>query len=147
MPFAFFPKAFLTYASSVQVGAQSGIQECKHQFALDRWNCPESTLQLSTHNGLRSGKKAWIHNIYFSPNTWQRGFKSGNCQLCWSARCANTEFLRAAKALNLRSDLDAEGTQTWTDMPRCNHINKTLVAQHLHHINVYKHIYAQFMRL
>uniref|UniRef100_A0A672JNA9 Protein Wnt n=1 Tax=Salarias fasciatus TaxID=181472 RepID=A0A672JNA9_SALFA len=47
------PKAFLTYASSVRVGAQRGIQECKHQFALEKWNCPESTLQLSTHSGLR----------------------------------------------------------------------------------------------
>lgn len=50
------PKAFLTYASSVQLGAQSGIQECKHQFAWERWNCPENTLQLSTHSGLRRGK-------------------------------------------------------------------------------------------
>lgn len=54
------PKAFLTYASSVQLGAQSGIQECKHQFAWERWNCPENTLQLSTHSGLRSGKKCMI---------------------------------------------------------------------------------------
>ena len=38
------------------MGAQSGIQECKHQFGWDRWNCPESALQLSTHTGLRSGK-------------------------------------------------------------------------------------------
>ncbi|MGH0178133.1 UNVERIFIED_CONTAM: hypothetical protein FKN15_002290 [Acipenser sinensis] len=54
------PKAFLTYSSSVQVGAQSGIAECKHQFAWDRWNCPESALQLSTHNRLRNGGKGWI---------------------------------------------------------------------------------------
>ncbi|CAL9707296.1 unnamed protein product [Knipowitschia caucasica] len=40
------PKAFLTYARSVQVGTQSGIDECKHQFALDRWNCPDSATQL-----------------------------------------------------------------------------------------------------
>lgn len=53
-------QAFLTYAGSVQVGAQSGIQECKHQFAWDRWNCPQSTLQLSTHNGHRSGKKGFF---------------------------------------------------------------------------------------
>ncbi|XP_054648185.1 protein Wnt-8a-like isoform X1 [Dunckerocampus dactyliophorus] len=59
------PKAFLTYAGSVQVGAQSGIYECKHQFAWDRWNCPESTLQLSTHNGLRSATKetSFVHAI------------------------------------------------------------------------------------
>ncbi|XP_072289910.1 protein Wnt-8a-like [Eucyclogobius newberryi] len=59
------PKAFLTYASSVQSGAQSGIQECKHQFGLDRWNCPESTLQLSTHKGLRSATKetSFVHAI------------------------------------------------------------------------------------
>lgn len=49
------PQAFLTYASSVQVGAQSGIHECKHQFALEKWNCPERTLQMSTHNTLRTG--------------------------------------------------------------------------------------------
>ncbi|XP_077434253.1 protein Wnt-8a-like isoform X1 [Vanacampus margaritifer] len=59
------PKAFLTYAGSVQVGAQSGIQECKHQFAWDRWNCPQSTLQLSTHNGHRSATRetAFVHAI------------------------------------------------------------------------------------
>nr|QEQ06475.1 Wnt8a [Hippocampus erectus] len=59
------PKAFLTYAGSVQVGARSGIQECKHQFAWDRWNCPQSTLQLSTHNGHRSATKetSFVHAI------------------------------------------------------------------------------------
>ncbi|XP_030622223.1 protein Wnt-8a-like [Chanos chanos] len=59
------PKAYLTYASSVQVGAQSGIEECKHQFAWDRWNCPESALQLSTHKGLRSATKetSFVHAI------------------------------------------------------------------------------------
>lgn len=64
--FAFSPKAFLTYTSSVQVGARSGIQECKHQFMLEKWNCPESTLQLSTHNGLRSGKtlvSTYLRNV------------------------------------------------------------------------------------
>ncbi|MGH0116630.1 UNVERIFIED_CONTAM: hypothetical protein FKN15_012225, partial [Acipenser sinensis] len=57
--------AFLTYSSSVQVGAQSGIAECKHQFAWDRWNCPESALQLSTHNGLRSATRetSFVHAI------------------------------------------------------------------------------------
>ncbi|KAG7252549.1 hypothetical protein CRUP_021317, partial [Coryphaenoides rupestris] len=40
---------------SVAAGAQSGIEECKHQFAWDRWNCPERGLQLSTHSSLRSG--------------------------------------------------------------------------------------------
>ncbi|KAG2455314.1 WNT8 protein, partial [Polypterus senegalus] len=54
------PHAYLTYSSSVQVGAQLGVEECKYQFAWDRWNCPESALQLSTHNGLRSGGKGWI---------------------------------------------------------------------------------------
>ncbi|MGH0116382.1 UNVERIFIED_CONTAM: hypothetical protein FKN15_035686 [Acipenser sinensis] len=59
------PKAFLTYSSSVQVGAQSGIAECKHQFAWDRWNCPESALQLSTHNGIRSATRetSFVHAI------------------------------------------------------------------------------------
>ncbi|KAM6976913.1 protein Wnt-8a-like [Aplochiton taeniatus] len=59
------PKAFLTYANSVQIGAQNGIQECKHQFALDRWNCPESALQLSTHSGLRGATRetSFVHAI------------------------------------------------------------------------------------
>ncbi|XP_026881530.1 protein Wnt-8a-like [Electrophorus electricus] len=59
------PKAYLTYASSVQIGAQRGIEECKYQFAWDRWNCPESELQLSTQKGLRSATKetAFLHAI------------------------------------------------------------------------------------
>ena len=51
-----FPQAYLIYSSSVAAGAQSGIEECKYQFAWDRWNCPERALQLSTHSSLRSGK-------------------------------------------------------------------------------------------
>ena len=47
------PQAYLTYARSVQVGAQRGVEECKHQFAWDRWNCPDSATQLK---GLRRGK-------------------------------------------------------------------------------------------
>ncbi|KAM9470676.1 protein Wnt-8a-like [Clarias gariepinus] len=59
------PKAYLMYASSVQAGAQRGIEECKYQFAWDRWNCPESELQLSTQKGLRRATKetAFIHAI------------------------------------------------------------------------------------
>ncbi|XP_072484573.1 protein Wnt-8b isoform X1 [Notamacropus eugenii] len=52
------PKAYLIYSSSVAAGAQSGIEECKYQFAWDRWNCPERALQLSSHGGLRSGKES-----------------------------------------------------------------------------------------
>lgn len=49
-------QAYLIYSSSVAAGAQSGIEECKYQFAWDRWNCPERALQLSTHSSLRSGE-------------------------------------------------------------------------------------------
>ncbi|XP_042563885.1 protein Wnt-8a-like [Clupea harengus] len=49
------PKAHLTYASSVQAGARNGIEECKQQFAWDRWNCPESALHLTTPGRLRAG--------------------------------------------------------------------------------------------
>ncbi|XP_043911546.1 protein Wnt-8b [Protopterus annectens] len=57
--------AYLIYSSSVAAGAQSGIEECKHQFAWDRWNCPERALQLSTHSGLRSANQetAFVHAI------------------------------------------------------------------------------------
>ncbi|XP_018611862.1 protein Wnt-8a-like [Scleropages formosus] len=59
------PKAFLAYTSSVQAGAQKGIEECKYQFAWDRWNCPESALQLSTHNGIRGATRetSFVHAI------------------------------------------------------------------------------------
>ncbi|XP_051277132.1 protein Wnt-8-like [Dicentrarchus labrax] len=56
------PKAYLTHARSVQVGAQSGIEECKHQFAWDRWNCPESATQLK---GLKRATRetSFVHAI------------------------------------------------------------------------------------
>ena len=54
-PAAAAAQAYLIYSSSVAAGAQSGIEECKYQFAWDRWNCPERALQLSTHSSLRSG--------------------------------------------------------------------------------------------
>ncbi|KAM8911638.1 protein Wnt-8b [Lycaon pictus] len=59
------PKAYLIYSSSVAAGAQSGIEECKYQFAWDRWNCPERALQLSSHGGLRSANRetAFVHAI------------------------------------------------------------------------------------
>ncbi|MEQ2187651.1 Protein Wnt-8b [Goodea atripinnis] len=56
----FFSAAYLIYSSSVAAGAQSGIEECKYQFAWDRWNCPERALQLSTHSSLRSGGHGWL---------------------------------------------------------------------------------------
>ncbi|XP_061582371.1 protein Wnt-8a-like [Cololabis saira] len=59
------PKAFLTYTSSVQIGAQNGVRECKNQFAWEKWNCPETSLQLSTHSGLRMATRetAFMHAI------------------------------------------------------------------------------------
>lgn len=57
-----FRQAYLIYSSSVTAGAQSGIEECKYQFAWDRWNCPERALQLSSHGGLRSGKERLDHS-------------------------------------------------------------------------------------
>ncbi|XP_006899569.1 PREDICTED: protein Wnt-8a [Elephantulus edwardii] len=59
------PKAYQTYTTSVALGAQSGVEECKFQFAWERWNCPENALQLSTHNRLRSATRetSFIHAI------------------------------------------------------------------------------------
>ncbi|KAK7922560.1 hypothetical protein WMY93_009462 [Mugilogobius chulae] len=56
------PRAFLTYARSVQVGTKNGIEECKYQFALDRWNCPDSATQLK---GLRRATRetSFVHAI------------------------------------------------------------------------------------
>uniref|UniRef100_A0A8D2LHE1 Protein Wnt n=1 Tax=Varanus komodoensis TaxID=61221 RepID=A0A8D2LHE1_VARKO len=59
------PKAYLTYSTSVAAGAQLGMEECKHQFNWEHWNCPESTLQLSTHNKLRRATRetSFVHAI------------------------------------------------------------------------------------
>ncbi|XP_060616973.2 protein Wnt-8a [Anolis sagrei] len=59
------PKAYLTYSTSVAAGAHLGIEECKFQFAWERWNCPESALQLSTHYKLRSATRetSFVHAI------------------------------------------------------------------------------------
>ncbi|XP_037531901.1 protein Wnt-8a-like [Nematolebias whitei] len=56
------PKAYLPYARSVQVGTQSGAAECKHQFSWDRWNCPDSSMQL---RGLRRATRetSFVHAI------------------------------------------------------------------------------------
>ncbi|XP_062405878.1 protein Wnt-8a-like, partial [Sardina pilchardus] len=59
------PKADLTYASSVQAGARSGIQECKQQFAWDLWNCPESAVLLTAPGTLRAATRetSFLHAI------------------------------------------------------------------------------------
>nr|XP_040031539.1 protein Wnt-8a-like [Gasterosteus aculeatus aculeatus] len=56
------PKAHLTYARSVQGGAQTGIDECKHQFAWDRWNCPDSATQLKGLK-LATRETSFVHAI------------------------------------------------------------------------------------
>ncbi|XP_038627420.1 protein Wnt-8a [Tachyglossus aculeatus] len=58
------PKAYLTYTTSVALGAQSGIEECKFQFAWERWNCPENALQISTQSRLSATREtSFIHAI------------------------------------------------------------------------------------
>ncbi len=87
--FALF-QAYLIYSSSVAAGAQSGIEECKYQFAWDRWNCPERALQLSTHSGLRSGENYDLFGCLFYVYCTFRSLKiqiliekkSPECVLC-----------------------------------------------------------------
>ncbi|XP_021497121.1 protein Wnt-8a isoform X1 [Meriones unguiculatus] len=59
------PKAYLTYTTSVALGAQIGIEECKFQFAWERWNCPEHAFQFSTHNRLSGATRetSFLHAI------------------------------------------------------------------------------------
>ncbi|ERE81273.1 protein Wnt-8a-like protein [Cricetulus griseus] len=59
------PKAYLTYTTSVALGTQTGMEECKFQFAWERWNCPEHAFQFSTHNRLRGATResSFIHAI------------------------------------------------------------------------------------
>lgn len=59
----FTPQAYLRYARSVQMGVQSGIVECKHQFAWDRWNCPDSA---TLPKGLRRGKLRKTRFFFFT---------------------------------------------------------------------------------
>lgn len=46
-------QAHLNYARSVQMGVRNGLDECKHQFAWDKWNCPDTSTQ---PKGLRRGR-------------------------------------------------------------------------------------------
>ncbi|XP_017356472.1 protein Wnt-8a [Cebus imitator] len=96
------PKAYLTYTTSVALGAQSGIEECKFQFAWERWNCPENALQLSTHNRLRSGKfplrKFHVANCHKIPTTEklrchiELGLRWGGHGWIWGGCSDNVEF-------------------------------------------------------
>ena len=76
-------QAYLTYTTSVALGAQSGIEECKFQFAWERWNCPENALQLSTHNRLRSGKFVQPVQGGICPWSWACGM-----YVCVTCMCA-----------------------------------------------------------
>ncbi|EGW06698.1 protein Wnt-8a isoform X1 [Cricetulus griseus] len=59
------PKAYLTYTTSVALGTQTGMEECKFQFAWGGWNCPEHAFQFSTHNrvGGATRESSFIHAI------------------------------------------------------------------------------------
>lgn len=64
-------------------GAHSGMEECKFQFGWERWNCPESALQLSTHNRLRSGECAQTRQ-YRIPSPGCLWVPAGMCSAeCW----------------------------------------------------------------
>lgn len=54
-------QAYVTYTASVALGAQMGMEECKFQFAWERWNCPEHAFQFSTHTRPRGGKFSSDH--------------------------------------------------------------------------------------
>lgn len=54
-------QAYLTYTTSVALGTRIGIEECKFQFAWERWSCPEHAFQFSTHNRLRGGEFSRDH--------------------------------------------------------------------------------------
>ncbi|KAI6066287.1 Protein Wnt-8b [Aix galericulata] len=100
------PKAYLIYSSSVAAGAQSGIEECKFQFAWDRWNCPERALQLSSHGGLRSDKANLIYRVSFLPCSLQI---SPNAVSCMARVISNTGLAMKSLAhlLSLSSHLTA----------------------------------------
>ncbi|XP_064631758.1 protein Wnt-8b-like isoform X2 [Lineus longissimus] len=57
--------AYMVFSESVAAGAQTGVKECKDQFKWDRWNCPENTFSLFTHNALPRANKetSFVHAI------------------------------------------------------------------------------------
>ncbi|NP_001161678.1 wingless-type MMTV integration site family, member 8 precursor [Saccoglossus kowalevskii] len=59
------PKAYLTFSQSVAAGAMHGMEECRHQFLWDRWNCPESSLPMFTQNALERANRetSFVHAI------------------------------------------------------------------------------------
>ncbi|XP_070543957.1 protein Wnt-8b-like [Ptychodera flava] len=59
------PKAFEVFASTVAGGAQYGMEECRHQFVWDRWNCPQSALPMFTQNALPRANRetSFIYSI------------------------------------------------------------------------------------
>ncbi|XP_040218268.1 protein Wnt-8b [Rana temporaria] len=91
------PKAYLIYSSSVAAGAQSGIEECKYQFAWDRWNCPERTIQLSSHGGLRSD---WTPPSTGSSTTGSSLYDSGPSSPVWSIHFNRILFSRLESQYN-----------------------------------------------
>ncbi|XP_077115257.1 protein Wnt-8b isoform X1 [Ranitomeya variabilis] len=91
------PKAYLIYSSSVAAGAQSGIEECKYQFAWDRWNCPERTLQLSSHSGLRSD---WNLHSTGSSTPGSSHYETGSPTPVWSINFNRILFSRLESQYN-----------------------------------------------
>ncbi|XP_078577765.1 protein Wnt-8b-like isoform X1 [Branchiostoma floridae x Branchiostoma japonicum] len=57
-------QASLTYASSVAAGAQTAMEECKHQFSWDRWNCTDNALSMFKPNTLPANREtSFVHAI------------------------------------------------------------------------------------
>ncbi|CAG0898523.1 unnamed protein product [Darwinula stevensoni] len=55
--------ASLSLTESVAIGAQLGIEECRHQFKWERWNCPKSAFLRSGELRPATRETAFVHAI------------------------------------------------------------------------------------
>ena len=102
-PAAAAAQAYLIYSSSVAAGAQSGIEECKYQFARrEPCSCPPTAacaaVRPATHRETRTPVKARISSSEAElDNDGSDHSKSGNClcarhQLGWRHVHSNQEL-------------------------------------------------------
>lgn len=56
MTLCFIFQAFGIFSESVAAGSSLAMEECRHQFQWDRWNCPKSSIALFNENALPNCK-------------------------------------------------------------------------------------------